>query len=148
MNDGKPTSELLSMPMGVNPQLSAAEIGVFYFGVHDDSDLSFLLYLKGSNNRYSSGATFGVRMYAGDTALSVNKYRQINTVKQRDGKEILQFSVLTEELAWLVAAQTAKIEIYDVETEKKFDTITFTPSGFLEFKRYAQTVLLIKSHFK
>ena len=71
----------------------------------------------------------------------------IQSVRKDMGGEILQFFIKSEELAWLATAGSAKIEIYNSDTEQKYDTLSFTPTGFAEFKRFAKSVLLIRSQF-
>lgn len=148
ITDDGATSELLPMPVGMSPNLSSAEVGIKYFGVESGSDISFILILGGTNNRYSADTTFGVKLYSDDIPLSKNKYRMIDSVDKDAGKETLHFYVTTEDLAWLAAASSVKIEIYNSDTERKYDTLTFTPTGFTQFKRFAKSVLLIRSHFK
>lgn len=147
INDDGATSELLSMPLVMSPSLSGAEIGIKYFGAQSDSDISFILTLKGTKNRYSAKETFGVKVYSDDLPLSKNKYRIIQSVDKNVGGETLHFYLTTEELAWLSAANSVKIEIYNSDTEKKYDTFSFTQGGFAEFKRFAKSVLLIRSFF-
>lgn len=145
ITDDGATSELLPMPMVMSPNLSGAEIGIKYFGVKSESDISVLLILKGTKNRYSSNETFGVKLYSGDIPLSKNKYRVIDSVRKDVGGETLNFFIPSEELAWLAAAESVKIEVYDTETDRRLDTFSFTQSGFTEFKRFAKSVLLIRS---
>lgn len=145
-NDGA-TSELLPMPMATSPNLSKAEIGIKYFGVQSESDISVLLILKGTKKRYVSESTFAVKLFCDDIALSENKLRMIGSVDKLADGETLHFYLTTEEVAWLASAASSKIEIYDSGAETKLDTISFTPTGFTEFKRYAKSILLIKSHF-
>ncbi|MGI8668528.1 MAG: hypothetical protein ACR2J3_01640 [Aridibacter sp.] len=147
ITDDGATSELLPMPIGMSPNLSGAEIGIKYFGVQSESDISVVLILKGTKNRYSANETFGVKFYADDIPLSKNKYRMIQSVRKGAGEEILQFFITSEDLAWLATASSAKIEIYNSDTERKYDTLSFTPTGFAEFKRFAKSVLLIRSQF-
>lgn len=136
------------MPIGMSPNLSSAEVGIKYFGVESESDVSFILILRGTNNRYSANATFGVKLYSDDLPLSKNKYRMIDSVNKEAGEETLHFYITAEELAWLAAASSVKIEIYNADTEQKYDTLYFTPTGFTQFKRFAKSVLLIRSYFK
>ena len=147
ITDDGATSELLPMPIGMSPNLSGAEIGIKYFGVQSESDISVVLILKGTKNRYSTNETFGVKLYSDGIPLSKNKYRMIQSVRNDAGGETLQFFIPSEELAWLAAANSAKIEIYNSDAERKFDTLSFTPTGFAEFKRFAKSVLLIRSQF-
>ncbi|MBK8465432.1 MAG: hypothetical protein IPL32_06335 [Chloracidobacterium sp.] len=146
VQDGSATSELLTMPMAMSPNLSDAEIGIMYFGPQRDSDISVLLILKGTKNRYSKGASFGARFFADDIPLKTNKLRIVSKVDKNKNDETLHLYLTTEELAWLATGDSAKIELYDSELETKYDTVTFTKNGFNEFKRFAKSVLLIKSH--
>ena len=141
------TSELLPMPVGVSPNLSAADIGVKYFGVRAKSDLSVILILSGTKNRYSSGETFGVMLYSDEIPLSKSKYRKIDAVTKGEGRETLRFHITTEELAWLAAANAVKIEIYAADTQQKQDTLSLTQTGVGEFKKFSKSVLLIRSFF-
>lgn len=148
ITDDGATSELLPMPIGISPNLSSAEVGIKYFGVESESDVSFILILGGTNNRYSANATFGVKLYSDGISLSRNKYRMIDSVDGDAGKEILHFHVTPKELAWLVASSSVKIEIYNADAERKYDTLSFTPTGFTQLKKFAKSVLLIRSYFK
>ncbi|MBA2749071.1 MAG: hypothetical protein H0X72_01650 [Acidobacteria bacterium] len=139
------TSELLPMPIGMSPNLSGAEIGIKYFGVQSEGDISVVLILKGTKNRYSTNETFGVKLYSEDLPLSENKYRMIQSVRKDEGGEILQFNITSEEVAWLATGNSAKIEIYNSDTKRKYDTLSFTPTGFAEYKMFAKSVLLIRS---
>lgn len=147
INDNETTSELLPIPLINSPSVTGAEIGIKYFGPQSDSDISFLLILKGTKNRYSSKETFGVTVYSDDVPLSKNKYRIINSVDKDVGGETLHFYLTIEELAWLSAADSVRIEVYDAEKEKKLDTFSFTRVGFVQFKKFAKSVLLIRSSF-
>lgn len=147
ITDNGATSELLPMPIGMSPNLSSAEVGIKYFGVDSESDVSVILILSGTKNRYSSNATFGVKIYSDDIPLSKNKYRMISSVDKDAGEETLHFYITTEEVAWLAMANSVKIEIYDSDTGQKYDSLYFTPTGLAQFKRFAKSVLLIRSHF-
>jgi hypothetical protein len=135
------------MPVGMSPNLSSAEIGIKYFGAQSESDISFILILRGTKNRYSANGTFGVKLYSGDIPLSKNKLRLIESVDKDEGKDTLHFHITPEEVAWLAAASSVKIEIYNSDTEQKYDTLSFTQTGLAEFKRFAKGVLLIRSFF-
>ncbi len=148
ITDDGATSELLPMPMAMSPNLSKAEIGIKFFGVQSESDVSVLLILKGTKKRYTSESTFAVKVFCDDIALSENKLRMIGSVDKLADGETLHFYLKTEEIAWLASAASAKIEIYDLDAGMKLDTISFTPTGFTEFKRFAKSILLIKSHSK
>ncbi len=139
------TSELLPMPIAMTPNLSGAEIGIKYFGVQSESDLSFILWLQGTRNRYSTGGTFGVKMYSDDLPLSKNRLRVIDRIDKDGGKEVLHFHVTLEELAWLATASSVKVEIYNSDTQQRYDTVFLTQTGLSEFKRFAKSVLLIRS---
>jgi hypothetical protein len=123
ISDDGATSELLPMPIGMSPNLSSAEVGIKYFGVESESDISFILILGGTNNRYSAHTTFGVKLYSDDVPLSKNKYRVIDHVDRDAGKETLRFHITPEELAWLAASSSVKIEIYNADAERKYDTL-------------------------
>ncbi len=86
-------------------------------------------------------------MYSDDLPLSKNKYRIISSVDKVGGGETLHFYLTTEDLAWLATANSVKIEIYNTDTEKKYDTFSFTQAGFVQFKKFAKSVLLIRSFF-
>jgi hypothetical protein len=150
ITDDGATSELLPMPIVMSPNLSGAEIGIKYFGVKSESDVSFVLILKGTKNRYAEKETFGVKLFSDDVALNSNKYRVINFIDKAGGGDAsLHFYLTLEDLAWLASAETSiKIEVYNSETEKKYDTFSLTKAGFGEFKRFAKSVLLIKSHLQ
>lgn len=140
------TSELLNMPIAASPSLSNAQIGMKYFGPQSESDISVVLTLQGAKSRYSGKETFGARFYAGDMALSNNKFRLVDGIRKQGEKEIVNIHITPEELAWLAADSSAKIEIYNTDTGKKYDTFSFTPTGLAQLKRFAKSVLLIKSH--
>lgn len=149
INDEGATSELLPMPLVMSPNLSGAEIGIKYFGVESESDISFILILKGTKNRYAAKETFGVKLYSDDIPLRENKFRLIDSVDKNVGGETLHFYLTTEDLAWLATADSSiKIEVYNSDTEKKYDSFSFTTAGFAEFKKFAKSVLLIKSHLQ
>jgi hypothetical protein len=80
ISDDGATAELLPMPVGMSPNLSSAEIGIKYFGAQSESDVSFILILRGTKNRYSASGTFGVKSYSGDIPLSKNKLRLIESI--------------------------------------------------------------------
>jgi hypothetical protein len=141
------TAELLPMPVGMSTNLSYAEIGIKYFGVKSDADISFILILQGTKNRYSANKTFGVKLFSGDIPLSKNKLRLIGSVDKEAGKETLHFHITAEELAWLAGASSVKIEIYDSDTEQRHDTLSVTQTGLTQFKKFARGVLLIRSFF-
>ena len=143
--DAGTTSELLDMPIGASPSLSQAQISMKYFGPQSDSDISVVLTLEGAKNRYSADETLGARFYAGDTPLSNSKYRMIGRVTKQGVKDIINTHLTLEEVAWLATASTAKIEIYNGETDQRYDYFVFTPTGLAEFKRFAKSVLVIKS---
>lgn len=147
ITDGGATSELLPMPIGMSPNISSAEIGIKYFGVQSESDISCILILKGAKRRYSVNETFGIKLYVDDIPLSQNKLRMVNSVDKKADEEVLHFYITTENLAWLGTAGSVKIEIYNTDTERKYDTFLFTQSGLAEFKRFAKSVLLIQSQF-
>ncbi len=146
IKDDNATSELLAMPMAFSPNLSMAEIGIKYFGPDSDSDISVLLILKGTRKRYSKGGSFGVKIFSDDIPLKANRLRGVSKVDNNKEDETLHFYITSEEVAWLATSETAKIELYDVETQAKLDTVSFTKAGFSEFKRFAKSVLLIKSN--
>lgn len=150
INDEGATSELLPMPIVLSPNLSGAEIGIKYFGVESESDISFVLILKGTKSRYAAKETFGVKLYSDDLPLRENKYRIIDLIDKAGGGDAsLHFYLTTEDVAWLATAETSiKIEVYNSDTDKKYDTFSFTKAGFAEFKKFAKSVLLIKSHFQ
>ncbi len=104
-----------------------------------DRDISFILILGGTNNRYSANATFGVKLYSDDLPLSKNKYRMIDSVEMQSLFASVLIYVNTEDLAWLAAASSVKIEIYNLDTQRKYDTLYFTPTGFTQFKRFAKS---------
>jgi len=140
------TSELLPIPLAVTPHLPSAEIGIKYFGVQSDSDISVLLILKGTKNLYSSKENFGVRLYSDDVPLSQTKYRKINSVDKDADTETLHFYLKSEDLAWLAASKSLRIESYLVDSEKKHHTFTFDEAALAEFKSFAKSVFLIRSH--
>jgi hypothetical protein len=139
------TSELLDMPIGASPNLSGAEISLKYFGPQSDSDVSIVLTLHGAKGRYTPDETLGARFFAGDTPLSKNKYRMISRVMKQDDVDIVNTHLTLEELAWLATASPVKIEIYNGDTHERYDTFVFTPTGLAQFKRFAKSVLVIKS---
>ena len=145
LTDGGATSELLDMPIGASPSLSQAEISMKYFGPQDDSDISVVLTLQGAKNRYSTDETLGARFYAGDTPLSKSKYRMIDRVTKQGANDIINTHLTLEELAWLATASPVKLELYNGETDQRYDTFVFTPTGLAQFKRFAKSVLVIKS---
>lgn len=147
--DGIAVSELLPMPMGMSPNLSDAKIGIKYFGVQNESeaDVSFILILKGTKNRYSGNVNFGVKAFSDTTPLSRNKYRMVQSVQKDNGGETLKFALTTEEVAWLATGSSVKFEIYNHDTDKKYDTVSFTTTGFAEYKMFVKSVLLIRSFY-
>ncbi len=147
ISDDGATAELLPMPVGMSPNLSYAEIGIKYFGGQSESDISFILILRGTKNRYSVNETFGVKLYSDDIPLSKNKLRLIESVDKEAGKETLHFHITAEELAWLAAASSVRIEIHDSDTEQKHDVLFLTQSGVAQFKKFGKGVLLIRSFF-
>ena len=145
-SDDGATVELLPMQIGMTPNLNGAEVGIKYFGPQADSDLSFLIMLQEPRHRYyAATATFGVKLYSDDVPLSKNRYRLINSVRMDSGKEVLHFSITTEDLAWLATATSVKIEIYNSDTQQRLDTLFFTPTTLVQLKKFAKGVLLTKS---
>lgn len=143
-NDGA-TSELLPMPIGMSPNLSSAEISIKYFGPKSDGDISFILSLEGTKRRYSTRGSFGVKLFSDDLPLSKNKYRVIDSIDRDGENDELHFFITTEDLAWLATSNSVKIEIYNLDSEQKLDSVYLSQTGFNEFKRYAKSVLMIKS---
>ena len=145
VTDAGATSELLDMAIGASPSLSHAEISMKYFGPQNDSDVSVVLTLHGARDRYAGDQTLGARFYAGDTPLSKSKYRMIGRVTKQGEKDIINTHLTLEELAWLASASPVKIEIYNGDTHQRYDNFVFTPTGLAQFKRFAKSVLVIKS---
>jgi hypothetical protein len=139
------TSELLDMPIGASPSLSHAEISMKYFGAESDSDISVVLTLHGARDRYSGDPTLGARFYVDGTSLSKSKYRMIGRVKKQGDEDIINTHLTLEELAWLATGSPVKMEIYNGDTDQRYDTFIFTPTGLAQFKRFAKSVLIIKS---
>jgi hypothetical protein len=146
-SEGGATSELLPMHVAATSSLFGAEIGMKYFSVESDSDLSFILWLQGTRGRYSAGGTFGVKLYSDDLALSKNRLRIIDRIHKDGGKDALHFHMTTEELAWLATAKSIRIEIYNSDTQQRFDTISLTQTNMSQFKKFAKSVLMIRSFF-
>ena len=145
VTDSGATSELLDMPIGASPNLSHAEISMKYFGTESDSDVSVVLTVLGARDRYSGDQTLGARFYVDGTPLSKSKYRMIGRVKKQDDEDVINTHLTLEELAWLATGSPVKIEIYNGDTDQRYDTFVFTPSGLAQFKRFAKSVLVIKS---
>lgn len=145
INDKGATSELLPISVGMSPNLSGAKIGIKYFGVASDSDISFILILKGTKSLYSSGESFGVKMFVDDIALRDKKYRIIDKVDKNGNEETLHFYITTEDLAWLATGEKLSITLYNTETDKKHDTVFLTPTNYKEFKDFVKSVYLIRS---
>jgi hypothetical protein len=139
------TSELLRMPLGADSSSSIFDIGIMYFGPGSDSDLSAILYVKTSQARYSSGASYGVKLFIDDIPLRSNYLRGVSKVVNEKGFDRLHFHLKREELAWLATGESLRIEIFDVKTEKIQDTVSFAKPNLAEFKRFAKSVLLIIS---
>jgi hypothetical protein len=147
ITDDGPTSELLLMPVGRSPNLIDAQIGIKYFGVKSDSDISFVLLLKGTKFRYSTGESFGVQLSVDDDPINSNRFRLVEKVAKDGNSERIHFYLTTEDLAWLATGQKLKIAIFNTDTEIKLDTLFLTPTNFQEFKRFVKSVYLIRSKF-
>ena len=141
------TSELKEMVVGATPNLTKASVGLMYFGPESESDISFLMFLEGAKGRYSQETTYGVRLFAGDTALSPNKLRMVDRIDKDGKRDLIAIHLTTEELAWLISSDGVKIELYDADAEKRLDTLTFTPTGFRELKQFGKSVLMIKGTY-
>ena len=145
VNNEDATSELLPIEVGMSPNLTGAKIGIKYFGIKSESDISFILILKGTKSIYSSGASFGVKMYVDDVPLLKNKYRSVQSVDKNGAEEVLRFYITTEDLAWMATGNKVSITIFNIETDKKHDTLFLTPALMKEFKDFAKSVYLIRS---
>lgn len=145
VGDENATSELLRMPLGSEGTSADFDIGIMYFGPSSDSDLSTILYMNGSRARYSSESAYGVKLITDDIALRSNHLRGVLRVVKEKGYDRLHFHLKREELAWLATGERIRIEVYDTQNAKLFDSISFTRSNVAEFKRFAKSVLLITS---
>lgn len=146
--DGGVTSELTLIPISVSLNLISAKFGAMYFGPQSESDISIIFLLMGTKERYSTGETFGVKFYADDMPPNSTKVRLINSVKNEEGGELLQFNIKLEELAWLANAKKLSFRTFNVDADANFDTLTFTNTGLAEFKEFAKSVFLIKSRLQ
>ena len=145
VNDEGATSELLPIEVGMSPTLTGAKIGIKYFGLTNESDISIILMLKGTKSFYSSGASLGVKMFVDDIPLRKNKYRIVDSVNKDGTDEVLHFYITTEDLAWLATGDKLSIAVFNTETDKKHDEVFLRSSTMKEFKDFAQSVYLIRS---
>ena len=145
LTDKGPTSELPFMPIGHPTTVSSAQFSAMYFGPQSESDISFLVLAKSPRSRYSGNRTFGVRVLINETPLKTN-LRMVNKVVRDSDGESLQFSVTTEDVAWMATADKLSFVVYDADTGEKLDTYYFTVGGLQELKKFAGSVRLIRSY--
>lgn len=146
VNDEETTSELLDTPIAASTGLASAAIGVKYFGPQSDSDISVVLTVVGAKPRYSEDRAIGAKWFAGDMALSQSKLRVVDRVTREGPKDILVLHLTTEELAWLAGAPNIKIELFDADSQQKLAGFVVVGNAMSDFKQFAKSVLLIKSH--
>jgi hypothetical protein len=142
--DDRITSELTPIVIGGSPNLSSAKFGAKYFGQRADSDISVLLFLRGTKYRYSVDETFAVILYIDGVRMSQDKARLVSAVDKHVGEEVLHFQITTEEVAWLATANNLTFETISVESGKRIDSFVFTRGALTDFKKFAKSVQLIR----
>lgn len=148
LQDDNATSELPFMKMATSPALKEAQFSSMYFGPSNESDVSFLVLLVGSKVKYDSGKAWAVRIVIDDIPLSKDKARGVRSIRKSMGGDLLGFHVTTEEVAWMATGKSIAFSIVDTARDGGSpDTITFSPTGIAEFKKFAQSILLIRSQF-
>ncbi|MDQ3220523.1 MAG: hypothetical protein M3Q26_07225 [Acidobacteriota bacterium] len=145
LTDKGATAELPFMPIGHSTTVSSARFSAMYFGPQSDSDISFLILAKSPRPRYSGNRSFGVRFLINETPLKTN-LRKVNKVVRDSDGESLQFSVTTEDVAWMATADKLSFVVYDADTEDKLDTYDFTVGGLQELKTFAGSVRLVRNY--
>jgi hypothetical protein len=145
IDDDGATSELPFIPIAGPVGVKDAQFSAMYFGPQSDSDISLLILAKFQRPRYGGKRTFAVKFLIDETNLSKN-LRLINRVVADEDGESLQFSITTEELAWLVLGDRLEITVYDGDSQQKLDTYRFTANGLKELKSFAKSVLILRSY--
>jgi len=144
MTDRGPTSELPFIPIGMPIGVTKAEISAKYFGPQSDSDISFIVLAKSARLRYSGSRTFGISFLIDEVPLK-SPLRMVNRVSADTRGESLQFFVTTEDLAWLTLGDKLEFVVHDADSGLKLDTFHLTAGGRDELKKFAKSVLLLRS---
>lgn len=144
MTDDGSTSELLPITLSAVPASTNAKIGFKYFGANADSDISTILILKGNKTSYESGS-FGAKVIIDGIPLKSDAFRSIKFIKKVAGEETVRLYLRAEEIAWMATGDDISIELYNLETNKKLETLIFIPARLKEFKDFARSILMIKS---
>ena len=148
VQDEAVTSELLDTKIGASAGLSSALISLKYFGPKSGSDISLVLTVVGARPRYDQMDALGLKLFAGDTALNSSKLRIVDKVNREGENDYLIAHLTTEELAWLSIDSKVQIELYTIDGEKQIASFVVLGAGMNEFKQFAKSVLLIKSHIQ
>lgn len=70
----------------------------------------------------------------------------VNKVVRDSEGESLQFSVTTEDVAWMATADKLSFVIYDADSGDKLDSYYFTVGSLQELKTFAGSVRLIRNY--
>lgn len=149
VQDDNATSELPFIQMAMRPGMKNVQFSAMYFGPKSESDVSFLLLLVGSKTPYDNKTTYAVRVLIDDVPLKADKARMVRSVKKETGGFLVSFHVTTEEVAWMATGSRLTFSLINTDdaVEKETDVAMFTPAGLTEFKKFAQSILLIRSRF-
>jgi len=142
-SDEGATSELLQCRRN-DPESIWCRIGIKYFACKAKAISHSFCGLQGTRNRYSTGELSASKCIP-TTFPEQEPSTSNQSHRQRTRQGSSAFSCDTRELAWLAAASSVKIEIYNSDTQQRYDTVFLTQTGLSEFKRFAKSVLLIRS---
>ena len=147
IKDDGATSELPLVPIAASPKLRSAKLGAMYFGPQSESDISIILELQGTKSRYRTDNTFGVRLSSNGIQLKNDKLRIVTAIDNIPGGDRLHFYITTEELSWLANSRALVIESMNADSGEILDAFTFTVPSLKEFKKFAESVLMIMSTY-
>ncbi len=117
-----------------------------YFGTKSDSDVSVILRLKGAKKRYQGAQSFGVKIIIDQIPLKSESVRLVRKVQDSPSGEMLHFYVTADEVAWMAIGNSLTFEVQEADNGTKYDVLTTTVSTMNELKKFAQSILLIKSY--
>lgn len=110
--------------------------------------MSFLILLIGSKTPYDSETTFAVRIMINDIPLKSDRARMVQSVKKHLGGDLIGFHVTTEEVAWMATGSRLSLALINIDAEnKETHVVTFTPAGVAELKKFAESMMIIRSKF-
>lgn len=142
------TSELLPIPLEHGMKLTWAEFGAMYFGPGSGSDVSFILLLKGTKGWYGSAGRLGVKVFVDDAPLLDASLREVDSVKDYEGGELVHFFMKETEIAKMAAGKSLSMTLYDTDAGVERDTLRFDSKALAHFRRFATSIELLKTNLK